>query len=110
MSHTPGPWITYDTGYGMRICPASVGDCLIPPIAAAQLEIARLRPAKELTGEAWDQQWEIDKANAVLMASAPEMLAALKLCLPLICLYPDGPWKEACEAVTAAVRKAEGES
>jgi hypothetical protein len=74
--HTPGPWIAYDMGNGMRIVPKEVLDALIPNVAAVHNEIALLKAPKDFA--AFDARWEEIKANANLMAAAPDLLDACK--------------------------------
>ena len=86
--HTPGPWQvnrkvrtsveTVADGQGFNL----IADCSDPD---------NVRPSVE------------DRANAALIAAAPELLAALE---QLVALYPDSPipevWDEAREAIAKA--------
>lgn len=73
--HTKGPWITWDTGHGMGVVPEDVvNGALIPNVSAFRYEICRLKLADDTPN--WDTQWEFVKANAHLIAAAPDLLFA----------------------------------
>ena len=92
MTHTPGPWawdegeeITYDQG--MR----SVADI------------------REHTGFE-NIPMDVVKANARLIAAAPDLLAAARKSLDWLASYPGFGSKAAYDEMRAAVAKAEGKS
>jgi hypothetical protein len=117
MKHTKGPWIAYDTGNGMRIAPKAIEDALIPNVAGVQNEIAMLTAPKDFA--AFDVRWPEIKANAQLIAAAPELLAALKETLKAYQGLDRAATKAGCGDnnaafvngyAAAAIAKAEGNS
>jgi hypothetical protein len=74
--HTPGPWEVHP----------------LAPLAVHQPEY-----------ECWIPQ---SKADARLIAAAPELLEALLLCVDAL---EDGHWQETKQAARAAIAKATGE-
>ena len=82
--HTPGPWIAFDMGNGMRVTPASVEEDLIPHFSATQNEIAHLKPTAGREGPFDEELWAEQKANAHLIAAAPQMLELLNKIAELI--------------------------
>ncbi len=94
--HTPGPWISYDMGSGIRICPKSVEDDLLPSLSASQNSLAICRPPTPWS----DEIWEEIKANAKLMAAAPDLIEALEASLPYTRGTPE--WKMARLAIDKA--------
>jgi hypothetical protein len=100
---TPGPWHVEDGGFGAYV----ISD------DANGFAICQRSP-----WENWSQQ---SRANAKLIAAAPDLLAALKAVNKLIAEaamtgfnYLDGDWAERLftsqQATSAAIRKAEGEA
>lgn len=91
-SHTSGPWHVGGHAYDIWVAgpekPAKVVCTVVP----------RGRP---LTGE--------DRANAALIAAAPDLLAALKLCEPALRrTRPADDWPRECELAAKAIARAEG--
>lgn len=88
--HTPGPWTQ-----------AQYAKCEI--LASDETMIATAREG--LNGVTREQAI----ANAALIAAAPELLAALKLALPLLKGHQETPERKArYEAAIAAIAKAGG--
>lgn len=91
IEHTPGPW-KYDR-YGYIESPST------------GLPICSMQPAGNLEGKARQ------RANAALIAAAPDMLAAL-----IACCEPTEPGEDCClptdlyNKVCAIIAKAEGRS
>lgn len=61
-----------------------------------------------------DADEQTEKANAQLIAAAPELLAAIKGLLSQINAIPSAEWEEVCgdldfDAIHAAIEKTEGE-
>lgn len=50
------------------------------------------------------------EANAALIAAAPDLLEALKLCAPLLQVHNDGPWLAASTKAMDAILKAIGDA
>ncbi len=75
--HTSGPWIPYDNGNGISITLESAKDALVPSLAAARNKIAHCLPPEPWNDHAWGEI----KANAKLMAAAPDLLVALEIIL-----------------------------
>lgn len=48
----------------------------------------------------------VDRANAHLVAAAPDMLAALEKCMPLLSAYDGEKWKEVYDLVDGVIMKA----
>lgn len=95
MKHTPGPWNT------MLNTRPGAGYIAIER-AGTEFAIARV----PLSANGWHD--EQSKANAALIAAAPELLEALKACKVLYCDYA----KERHpihEQIEAAIAKAQGE-
>ncbi len=98
VSHTPGPWVVF-WGRGLGAYPLSVGTSRFNVVTAM---------GRKAHPEA--------AANARLIAAAPELLAAARLCLESDAFdYHDG-LAQGCEkcvavaAIKAAIAKAEGRS
>lgn len=93
--HTPGPWVQKGESHGNYI---SIGP----------------RDGKTVARVPWGDG---DAANASLIASAPELLAALEECLPLLRIKADGATSpgsmKACDRRLAlaenAIAKAKGD-
>lgn len=81
--YIPSPWIAYDNGNGMRVCPADVQDALIPHVAAIHSQICHLKAPNMPSGEQWDLAWEQVKSNAYLISTAPEMFSLLNSILEM---------------------------
>lgn len=98
MKHTPGPWVSDNTGnYSRRWVIRHNG-----------LVVAEIRYS------ALDRTNEDAYANADLIAAAPDLLDALRLALPYIekayeCSFPDYIENDyVLDTVRAAIAKAEG--
>ena len=113
-NHTPGPWAVKSTynenelaiycGYGAdRNDWGGRPDGIYPPAVGGPREIARVTK---------DSHTGAFEANALLIASAPDLLAALELCLPdlehYVSTHGPGPDKRLL-AAKAAIAKAKGE-
>lgn len=108
MTHTPGPWgaqFSYEGGYDCMTdawhISASVGGRWPAPIATLDLRHygqTSCDTASEMTKEKAD-------ADARLIASAPDLLAACLIALPLIVNYVQGN-QEAADIIEAAIAKA----
>ena len=104
-SHTPGPWRIYIDDCGDEFSG-------YPSIVSDELDCAIVHRA------GFKQRWwgfeRGDRemhANARLIASAPDLLAALKLLVADVADYE--PWQRPCYAVdqaNSAIAKAEGRS
>lgn len=101
--HTPGPWSV--DAMSMHV---SAKD------SKGYMRIADIRGWGHLTGNGYGalglpdvEAAAIQKANAHLIAAAPDMLAALKDCLPLFDHVACG---EVEDRIRAAIAKAEGRS
>jgi len=95
--HTPGPW-TIDETYALIVAPSHL-------MAGNDIEIAACHAGRGADA----------KANAALIASAPEMLAAIKTLLDKSKLVKDALGKlsvfcsiETIQALETAIAKAEG--
>lgn len=87
--HTPGPWGLYD------------GGTIISTVGDAAKAIAVLAPL-------WPDQ---QKANAYLIAAAPDLLSAAKGALAYMSnALRCGPEGETCRRLRLAIAKAEGEA
>lgn len=91
MTHTPGPWYAVDNGYYIYI---KIGDNICAP------SVADVCASKFLEGG------DNSKANAALIAAAPELLQALKMAQ----LWLDIDGRYDMQAINAAIAKAEGRS
>lgn len=106
--HTPGDWIVKSHSIGgdmLRIGPADV--------TSGRGAVVALATSQGDTPEARDLQ----NANACIVSAAPEMYAALRGAADAVCsllcpsVYKAGETlrhSPACEAVSAAIDKAEG--
>lgn len=102
MTHTPGPWRVWEAGKeSWEICE--------PSNPNRQSHFANVR-----VGNMWGEE---GKANARLIASAPELLEALKDLVSAEEQYVedakaqlDDPISDAVESARAAIAKAEGRS
>ena len=82
--HTPGPWSVTVIGHDLEIRGNGYG------IAHVLAGDALRDPALALPGDEEEAEAEL-KANARLIAAAPEMLAALEACHEIMTrLYPQG--------------------
>lgn len=90
--HTPGPW---------RV---GISKHTVYQVAAPELRIALCSDLEEKGGR------EAEKANARLIAAAPDLLEALRLqrCSQCTPSEPDEDVCDACRARRAAIAKAEG--
>lgn len=96
MTHTPGPWYAVDNGHYIDI---NIADGLYSPSVASVL------PSQFL------ESGDNSKANADLIAAAPDLLEALKAMLEMY--GPRGGdivWDGPDEYARAAIAKAEGRS
>jgi hypothetical protein len=97
--HTPGPWTSTECGGSFqRPFIVQAGDKLV-----AGLEGDQLKPGAASIGEA--------RANASLIAAAPDLLAALVDCLEWLDSTPGGLGESASDSVRAgwaAVERAAG--
>lgn len=102
MSHTPGPWtvgplqVQRRGKWLTRFRPISGGGLAIASVWAGDADREPIIPLEH-------------EANAVLMAAAPDLLAALRKCLPYvesIAIEQDHPAQEACDIAAAAIEKA----
>ena len=114
--HTPGPWrlgeylrgtVGYKNGKAFYIC----SDDGTPAFQVLKSERFDHRNGK--TGHFWDPSAKAkDRANASLIAAAPELLAALEFCDNVL-LAAGGPARaereQAALRARAAIRKAKGE-
>lgn len=74
MKYTKGPWIAYNNGYGIIICPETVVNDLIPNVSAQHNKICKLS-----VPEPWDdEQWEKIKANALIISLCPDLIDSLE--------------------------------
>lgn len=105
--HTPGPWIVFDLGYGLGVCPESVTEALIPNVAASHNAICRIKPPR-CHADNFDLEFEQQKADAKLIAAAPEMLAALRAIRDRDTEDSEG-YDKAFELVINSIIKAEGD-
>ena len=102
MTHTPGPWYAVDNGHYIDI---KISDDIYAP------SVADVSASKFLEGG------DNSKANASLIAAAPDLLEALKAAridiLTLYSLSASGmaePAEEWVSEIDAAIAKAEGRS
>jgi len=95
-THTPGPW----TADWLKERGKYAGCTGIAPTAGPPL--AYLPPGRE----------DVQKANARLIAAAPDLLGAAKLALHEMCntVAPRNSFTDAVDALDAAITKAEGTS
>ena len=103
MSHTPGPWITAGP-YGTGIAPAAMPSERLAVVMAMDCELTE----DDMYGE--DVPLASQVANALLIAAAPDLLAALIRMRDEFNSYADCPSK--CDAVGMAfqaIEKAGGE-
>jgi hypothetical protein len=107
-SYTPGPWIAYDMGNGLRVAPSSVEDDLIPHFSAVLNEVAHLKPNAGRRGFS-EEMWEIQKANAELIAAAPELYEMLeKINEVFYARASEKEWLELMEQTKPLLQKARG--
>jgi FMN phosphatase YigB (HAD superfamily) len=102
-AHTKGPWIVYDD---------DVSDALAITCDAREGKVAIA-----LIGVGYDEPFDSEqRANAQLIAAAPELLEALKklrASYKLLCALGDGPTdtgRAHLEESAAAIAKAKGEA
>jgi len=89
VSHTPGPWkIRYGSGIDMKIMSEHGKIC----------EFRGYSHSVELM----DENEEEERANAKLVAAAPELLEALKMCLPVVSEFSSKAYFAAKEAIKKA--------
>jgi hypothetical protein len=101
--HTPGPWYTDAEGYGTPAIYARPDD-QYTPIAALRDPYAYRAP-RPPEADSFDEL----KANALLIAAAPDLLAACEFALSL---EDSGAWAapgELAAALRSAIAKATGE-
>ena len=105
MTHTPGPW---------KVCRFDDGDIFIDGPSKARAAVCKMLPpcGNYTNGETYEK---IDvrsenAANARLIASAPELLAACKIGLRIIEAEKEacGIYRELAEQIRAAIAAAEG--
>ena len=95
MNHTAGPWVTYNK------------DQVINQNSGRR--IATCMPDRDWVEQSGESSYDEDKANAALIAAAPEMLEALKKVDDYFsgdCI--DGVDEALAEAIRAIINKAEG--
>jgi hypothetical protein len=91
--HTPGPWIIMPTLKG-----------------ALSINVAPSVPVATVGGAGWHLGEKVARANARLIAAAPEMLAALEDALTLLPDYPaHDPQRHRVDTIRAAIAKAKRE-
>jgi len=92
--HTPGPWIPQ----------RRYGRCLVYAVNYPEGRICEFRPQ--------DLGFNDQEANACLIAAAPDLLAALKICIASEALrwdgVPEDEWPDFLREAIKAVDKAEG--
>ena len=103
MAHTPGPW--------------RIGE-YVKPIRYKQDDLhvlaGQMSIVCSMSAVNWSIDGEKDKANARLIAAAPDLLEALKEALPYVlrayeCAFPNERENEAiADEIRAAIAKAEG--
>lgn len=105
MTHTKGPWST--DCIGMYIYGKSIGGC---QMIESQFPVAQTRGWGHLGYLGDDKAVEIQKANANLIAAAPELLEALENAKSM---YPNGTdceiWKSIIKQTESAIAKARGQ-
>ncbi len=77
MRYTEGPWTYWDTGRGLAITVEESKNALIPNLAALESEIVRFKLPPGDVDDAWLKKFEKQRANARLIAAAPELFEAL---------------------------------
>lgn len=95
--HTPGPWTVQEREHSFRVVDSR----------ALKFDNSRLCDVQHWAGATRGPDREEARANARLIAAAPELLEALKLCAVLV---HDGNRQgdAAIEAAHAAIAKATG--
>jgi hypothetical protein len=98
-SHTPGPWEIYDCESAIRVGIEGGNGTSVVAFGA-----------KGDDAGVWGGTKDQAKANARLIASAPELLEALKRLVDLhVATYGlDGAWDEELNNAQKAIAKAEG--
>lgn len=104
-NHSPGKWVSR--------C-RSMSDGSLVVMTADHSEICQIRARGERT---WGAQDDTDKANAALIAAAPDLLAALEECItddPGEACFNTGRKTRRLQAISdiarAAIAKARGEA
>lgn len=87
--HTPGPWLLVEQGDANEYA-------VLTPDKKEWVIAFRLNPGRPI--------YEQEKANAKLIAAAPELLEALKVCYASLCTYGNHPLIE--KQVESAIKKA----
>lgn len=101
-AHTPGPWVAARKSSQCWTIDAPNGDPTIGYSAWQALAVVYGCDDDRNAGE------EVAKANARLIASAPELLAACIEAEKVLAGLDDDGCAEACESLRAAIAKAEG--
>lgn len=97
--HTPGPWLAQDGDH-------FEADCVI--ITQARLEESK-GPIAQLDTDFNEPVGEEQRANARLIAAAPELLGALQAVAATEMFLPDHPRRQAAyQAARAAIATATG--
>jgi len=102
-AYTPGPWEIQDEHFAKDLDPTTYC-CYIGPkgrVSFANLQAYAKDPE-------WGMSNEETKANARLIAAAPELLEALAACEAA--LTAEGGWTSTIKLARAAIAKAKGET